>query len=337
MPRKPLAAAVKHGPAFVGATPPEIAATEIAIHEAQSAQALAASQHDAAVRAVAHQLGYQLPADCTDPDLIQRDISANMRRSVEACLEVGRGLAVLKQACVHGNFLARLEVLGLDRKVAAKFMQAATKFSNVSSTRHLAEAIGNQTKLFELLVLDDDQVEELELTGQTGELSLDDIASMSVKELRAALREERAERATVEKMLADKREEVDAVKRAKARLELRTAAWDERVDAFKGEIGERQKLLDRLVGAHLEAVTALDVWYTQEVCAAPDYDPEVDAPMPAAVQTVLLTLADAIERTARLVGALQNELETRFGADIEDARRYLLREPGAQDAELDAA
>ncbi|MCL4759742.1 MAG: hypothetical protein KJZ96_15515 [Rhodocyclaceae bacterium] len=333
MPRKPLAAAVKHGPEFVGATPPEIAATEIAIHEAQSAQALAVSQHDAAVRTLAHQLGYQLPADCTDPDLIQRDISANMRRSVEACLEVGRGLAVLKQACVHGNFLARLEVLGIEGSVARRFMQTAVKFSKRASTHVLTDAAGTQSKLFELLILDDEQIEELELVGQTGELSLDDIATMSVKELRAALREERAERATVEKMLADKREEVDAVKRAKARLELRTAAWDERVDAFKGEIGDRQKLLDRLVGAHLEAVTALDVWYTQEVCAAPDYDPEVDAPMPAAVQTVLLTLSDAIERTARLVGALQNELETRFGADIEDARRYLLREPG----ELDVA
>lgn len=42
------------------------------------------AEHDSQVRAVAAQLGYQLPADCTDPDLIQRDIAANMRRSVEA-------------------------------------------------------------------------------------------------------------------------------------------------------------------------------------------------------------------------------------------------------------
>ncbi len=156
-----------------------------------NAAAVLNTQQDAAVRAVAAQLGYQLPADCTDPDLIQRDISANMRRSVEACLEVGRGLAVLKVACGHGNFVARLDVLGIDRKVAAKFMQSATKFSNVSSTRHLTDAIGSQTKLFEMLVLDDEQIEELELTGQTGELKLDDIATMSVKELRSALRETR--------------------------------------------------------------------------------------------------------------------------------------------------
>lgn len=192
MARKPLAPAVAHGPEVITATPADIAEAEIQMRQAEAATALAVAQQDATVRAVAQRLGYQLPADCTDPDLIQRDIAANMRRSVEACLEVGRGLAVLKEACQHGQFLARLEVLGVDRKVAAKFIQSAAKFANVSSTRHLTGAIGNQTKLFEMLVLDDEQIEELELTGQTGELKLDDVATMSVKELRAALREAKA-------------------------------------------------------------------------------------------------------------------------------------------------
>lgn len=169
------------------------------------AQGIAAEQN---VRAVALQVGYQLPADCIDPDLIQRDIVANMRRSVEACLEVGRGLAVLKAACEHGQFMARLDVLGIEHTVAKRFMQAATKFSNGAST-HLLKAAGNQTKLFELLVLDDDQVEELELTGQTGELKLDEIATMSVKELRAALREARADNQAKDELLADKNKLLD--------------------------------------------------------------------------------------------------------------------------------
>jgi len=72
-------------------------------------------------------------------------------------------------------------------------MASAVKFSN-TTTSSLLKAIGTESKLFEMLVLDDEQIEELELTGQTGELKLDDIAAMSVKELRAALREERAEK-----------------------------------------------------------------------------------------------------------------------------------------------
>lgn len=174
--------------------------------------ALITRETDTRVRAVALQMGYQLPADATDPDLIQRDIAANMRRSVEACLEVGRGLAVLKAACEHGNFVARLDVLGLDRSVAVRFMQAAAKFSNAATSQHLTKVIGSQSKLFEMLVLDDEQIEELELTGQTGELSLDDVATMSVKELRAAVREVRAEKAAVDKVLADKNTAMDKLR-----------------------------------------------------------------------------------------------------------------------------
>ena len=81
----------------------------------QSARKLAVYQgeQDALVHATAAKIGYLLPVDATDPDLIQRDISANMRRSVEAGLEVGRGLVVLKAACGHGNFMARLMCLAL--------------------------------------------------------------------------------------------------------------------------------------------------------------------------------------------------------------------------------
>jgi hypothetical protein len=98
-------------------------------------------------------------------------------------------LLVLKQVCGHGNFAARLDVLGIDRGVAARFMSAAKKFSNVPSTAHLLPAIGTQTKLLELLVLDDEQIDELAETGQTGELKLDDVACMGVRELRKAVRE----------------------------------------------------------------------------------------------------------------------------------------------------
>ncbi|MBK9442570.1 MAG: hypothetical protein IPN53_15235 [Comamonadaceae bacterium] len=99
--------------------------------QARNSLALATAQQASAVRAVALQMGYALPADCTDPDLIQRDISANMRRSVEACLEVGKGLRVLKEACSHGNFLARLDVLGIDDAVARSSCRRLRNFQIV--------------------------------------------------------------------------------------------------------------------------------------------------------------------------------------------------------------
>lgn len=180
--------------------------------------AATATQQDAMVRAVALKVGYQLPGDSVDADLIQRDISANMRRSVESCLEVGRGLCVLKEACGHGNFIARLDVLGIEQRVAQRFMQSAIKFSNASLTTHLTKAIGNQTKLFEMLVLEDEQIEELALTGQTGELKLDEVAGMSVKELRAAVRNLREDLAAEKEVKRRKDERINTLEEENARL-----------------------------------------------------------------------------------------------------------------------
>ncbi|WP_220814112.1 hypothetical protein [Pseudomonas paralcaligenes] len=174
-----------------------------ALISTQNQLATLATEQDVQVRAVAEQLGYQLPADSTNPDLIQRDIAANMRRSVEACLEVGRGLQVLKVACGHGQFLPRLDVLGIDVNVAGRFMKSAAKFASLGSNAALTKAIGNQSKLFEMLVLDDEEIQELELTGQTGELTLDDVATMSVKELRKALRAARETVSAKERVMAD--------------------------------------------------------------------------------------------------------------------------------------
>lgn len=173
---------------------------------------------EARTRAVAQQMGYQLPADCADPDLIQRDIAANMRRSVEAVLQVGQGLCVLKEACQRGQFLPRLEALGVEPRLAQRLMQAAARFSN-AATSPLLKAAGSQSKLLELLVLDDEQIEELELTGQTGELDLDDVARMSVKELRAALREAKAERQADATLLDKRNARIDKLERDLGRID----------------------------------------------------------------------------------------------------------------------
>lgn len=210
-------------------------------------------QQQATVRAVAAQMGYQLPADCTDPDLIQRDIAANMRRSVEACLQVGMGLRVLKEACAHGNYIARLDVLGIDRVVAWKFMQAASKFANVSSTKHLTAAIGSQAKLFEMIVLDEGQLEELELTGQTGELALDDVATMSLKDLRAAVREAKAEKEATDKLLADKNAKIDKLSRR-----IKKVTPDEVLQQLHSELAEHAATaLGAVNGQMREAFSAL--------------------------------------------------------------------------------
>lgn len=232
---------------------------------------LAITQRDTTVRAVAQTLGYQLPADATDPDLIQRDIAANMRRSVEACLEVGKGLRVLKEACEHGDFMMRIDSLGIDPSVGRRFMEAAVKYTKRATSHVLTNAAGNQSKLFEMLVLDDEQLEELELTGQTGELSLDDVATMSVKELRAALREAKAEKDADEKLIEAKNKAIDKLKREVQRFEKLPP--DEKLQALQKDVADamndaRGAVLGRLRQAAIALVNAGDDRHAHDVFLA---------------------------------------------------------------------
>lgn len=253
--RKPNVTQQKEEPVILEG---EFAASMNAMRDEAKALAVVENQHAAQVRAVAAQVGYQLPSDCTDPDMIQRDIAVNMRRTAEAMLQVGLGLICLKEACQHGEFMARLEVLRFEPSVARRYMTVARKLSNRATSHVLLKAIDNQSKLLELIVLDDEALEELALTGETGELKLDDVASMSVKELRKAVRELRGDIESKEKLLTHKNEQLDA-----AAL-LKVAPPDERLAAIREEATKHlNDVRGALIGKFTAAIEALDQHFIQ--------------------------------------------------------------------------
>ncbi|QND84197.1 Uncharacterized protein ChrSV_1970 [Chromobacterium vaccinii] len=130
------------------------------------------------------------------------------------------------------------------------------------------------------------------------------------------------------RVLEDKNSKIDQLTEEVAKLSnpLKTRPWDERVAPFQEEITKRQSVLDVAIAKHLEAVQALDAWLTNEITQAPDYDPETPVPLPPAVRAVMLHLDDAVRRTTILAAELRDELDKRFGADIEEARRHVLSE-----------
>lgn len=110
-----------------------------------------------------------------------------MRRTVNECLELGKTLLIIRELTPHGGFKDRVDLLGIDYTAAKRFMQATLKFSKGAST-HLLAAAGSQTKLLELLVLDDGEIKELSENGSVRGVSIDEIDGMTAKELRQALR-----------------------------------------------------------------------------------------------------------------------------------------------------
>ncbi|MFW1840026.1 DUF3102 domain-containing protein [Acinetobacter gyllenbergii] len=123
---------------------------------------------------------------------LEDEIRFYQQRSVEAVLELGKRLLILKEITPHGEFKQRTEMLGFSSRMAQKFMSAVLKFSKANSSSLLAKA-GSQTKILELVILDDDEIDVIEQGGSIGEVSLDSIETMSVRELKKALREAKAD------------------------------------------------------------------------------------------------------------------------------------------------
>lgn len=105
-------------------------------------------------------------------------------------LGLGAQLLLMKENEGHGNFMAAIEQLGLSVRSADYAMAAADKFGNSPTLANLGSS-----KLKALTVLDDDSVAYLAEGDEVEGLgTLDDIAKMTVRELRAALRKEKQER-----------------------------------------------------------------------------------------------------------------------------------------------
>lgn len=105
-------------------------------------------------------------------------------------LGLGAQLLLMKENEGHGNFMAAVEQLGLSVRGADYAMAAANKFGNSPTLANLGSS-----KLKALTVLDDDSVAHLVEGDEVEGLgTADDIAKMSVRELRDALRKEKQER-----------------------------------------------------------------------------------------------------------------------------------------------
>jgi hypothetical protein len=137
-------------------------------------------------------INQQFGLELYNRERVESEIRFFMGQSMEALLNVGKLLIQLKENEAHGEWINSLGRIGIGADVAQRTMKAALKFSNTASTR-LLEAAGNKTKLFELLVLDDEELAELNNGESLAGLQLDDVAKMSTTELRAALRKIRTD------------------------------------------------------------------------------------------------------------------------------------------------
>ena len=223
-----------------------------AMRHQQVALTVARQEQNERVTALALELNYQ---GSTDPSVLENSARDAIRRIGMGIFELGGYLLLLQKGCEHGEFLAVLERVGVNYKSANKYMAVTRRFANVSTSRHL-EGLGF-SKMAELLPLDDSQLDDLVDEGQTGELALDDVSRMSVKELRAAVRKERAE-AVKHKNQVQRLTEVNTELHEEARL-IKRLPPDQALAKIKAEAGEAvNESIGRVRGRLRQALLALN-------------------------------------------------------------------------------
>lgn len=155
--------------------------------------------------ALAIQLGYE--GDLTIGSL-EDGIRLYQGRAIEDYFEMGKRLLLLKEQTPHGEFLNRLESLNFSDRTARQIMSATLKFSNRNTSAVLKSA-GNHSKLLELMILDDDALNVIDSGGSIGDVNLDSIESMSVRELKKALRDAKADNDAKDQLIAKKTEKLN--------------------------------------------------------------------------------------------------------------------------------
>lgn len=165
------------------------------------------SGHAQKLGTLAAQLGYEGSLALGS---LEDEVRFYQQRTVESCMEIGKRLLLIKEQTPHGEFNKRIEMLNFTPRMAQKFMSAVLKFSKTNSNSLLQKA-GNQTKLLELVMLDDDEIELIEQGGSIGDVSLDTIETMSVRELKKALRDAKADLDTKDQVIKAKDQEKNKI------------------------------------------------------------------------------------------------------------------------------
>lgn len=161
--------------------------------------------------------------------------------SLEAVLEFGKRLVLLKENTEHGRFTEIVnEHFDMQYRAAARIMQACVKLANVSTSTHLIQATKNRSKLFELMILDDTELEELGQGGTVAGIELSDVEKMTVSELRKALKDAKADQDAVRKVSADKDKKINELSE---RLEKAETKAKKDIEKLKLDESETDRLV----------------------------------------------------------------------------------------------
>lgn len=134
-----------------------------------------------------------------------------VRQTLEGMFELGRVLIIIKEHTDHGRFTDIIaENFGLHQREAQRLMNATQRFATPAMQKAQPKLMDlGKSKLLELLTEEDDDLIDLADGGSINGVTLDDVDRMTVRELRAALKDSRDDLEAARKVSASKQEAID--------------------------------------------------------------------------------------------------------------------------------
>lgn len=230
--------------------------------------------------------------------------------SAEAYFEAGKCLVQIKENEPLGEWLQILEQrLQINVRTAQRMMQTAVKYTGAlsnASARTLLQL--GRRKLLDLMSESDDDLEQLTDGGTIAGLTLDDMQTMSSRELKAALLKARKSLTAKDRVIAGKDAKLN--KLAEAEELRRHGTKDEREAAQLAELRDAgldaEQVLQRLAAVVDEVMNA----------------PATEAAELAARQTVdyvVQRLADALAARGIAVDLLGERIDPAWAQQIQQA------------------
>lgn len=178
-------------------------------------------------------------------------------QSAESMLQLGKRLLVLKEHEPHGEFVDIVEhQFGMDPRIAQKMMQASAKFlSPRLESKAKSISLLGKTKLYDLMLLDDESIESLAEGGTVAGMTMDDIDRMSSRELRQALREARETHQDHDRVITEKNKKID--EQAKQIMRIRREP-DEEANQMRADISSLQSMIEHDIRVNMfDGINAL--------------------------------------------------------------------------------
>ena len=295
------------------------------IESAQDALAVQALEASKNAKAIAVQVGYQ---GALTVGTLEDEIRFYQRRTVEAILETGKRLLILKELTPHGEFQQRVEMLGIAKTTAFRFMQAASKTAKSSNLELLSTQVKNASAFLELVTHDDDALETIK--------DMDDIDRMSATELRKQLRQAKEDNGYIAEKREKESQRADKAEKALRSGGPQTRPLAEKVADFGEAVDKHQAAASDALLEVDQQVKGLDAWWQEQMLQQPDYEPGEALPMPAEVVALAQKLHDNVERMAATLGGLQHQIWSAFGHEISMARTYVMQQSATEAANAEA-